>query len=246
MKNKIVVGNWKMNTSLDEAINLLVDINQSLEEETAIICVPFVHIITAQEIVNDNISIGAQNVSEFENGAYTGEISAEMLESLDVKYCIVGHSERRQHFYESDETILKKLNLLLKYNITPIFCCGEPLEVRNENNEENYVLAQLEKTIFHLTEEELKNTIIAYEPIWAIGTGKTASAIQANTMHKYIRNSIANKYNETLADKLTLIYGGSVNPENSASLFAQPDIDGGLVGGASLNVISFTDIIQTI
>jgi triosephosphate isomerase len=246
MRNKIVAGNWKMNTSLEEAVNLLVDINQSLEEEKTIVCLPFTHILAAIEIVNENICVGAQNVSEYENGAYTGEISAAMLASIGVKYCIVGHSERRQHFNEADEVILKKVKQLLKNNITPIFCCGEPLDIRNKNQQDSYVFTQLESVLFHLTEEEIKKIIVAYEPIWAIGTGQTASDQQAQSMHQFIRKSISERHNEALANQLTIIYGGSVKPENAASLFAQNDIDGALVGRASLNSNSFTDIIQAL
>jgi triosephosphate isomerase (TIM) len=246
MRKKIVAGNWKMNTTLEEAINLLVDINNYLEDEKVIICVPFTHIVTAMELANDNIIIGAQNVSEFEKGAYTGEISAEMLASIGVEYCIVGHSERRQHFNETDEALFKKTELLLKNNIKPIFCCGETLDIRENQQHEALVGKQIENVLFKLTAEQLLNTVIAYEPVWAIGTGHTASPEQAESMHLCIRKTIAGKYGSEVADKITILYGGSVKPENSAELFACENIDGALVGGASLNPVSFTDIIQAL
>lgn len=246
MREKLVAGNWKMNTNIDEAINLLVDINNRLEEEKAIICVPFTHISVAMEIAGDNIFIGAQNVSEFENGAYTGEVSAKMLQSLGVKYAIVGHSERRQYFNESDETVLNKLKRLLEVEISPIFCCGELLETRKNLQHEFFVASQLENVLFKLNEEELKKTIIAYEPIWAIGTGKTASPEQAQSMHNNIRKTLASKFGDSVAEQITILYGGSVKPDNASELFSQPDIDGALVGGASLDANSFTDIIQSL
>lgn len=246
MREKLVAGNWKMNTNIDEAINLLVDINNRLDEEKAVICVPFTHISVAMEIAGDNISIGAQNVSEYESGAYTGEVSAKMLQSLGVKYAIVGHSERRQYFNETDEAILQKLKRLLEVGISPIFCCGESLETRENLQHEFFVASQLENVLFKLTEEELKKTIIAYEPIWAIGTGKTASPQQAQGMHSNIRKTMAAKFGNSVAEQITILYGGSVKSDNAAELFSQPDIDGALVGGASLDANSFTDIIQSL
>lgn len=246
MREKLVAGNWKMNTNIDEAINLLVDINNRLDEEKAVICVPFTHISVAMEIAGDNISIGAQNVSEYESGAYTGEVSAKMLQSLGVKYAIVGHSERRQYFNETDEVILQKLKRLLEVGISPIFCCGESLETRENLQHEFFVASQLEKVLFKLTEEELKKTIIAYEPIWAIGTGKTASPQQVQGMHSNIRKTLASKFGDSVAEQITILYGGSVKSDNAAELFSQPDINGALVGGASLDANSFTDIIQSL
>lgn len=246
MREKLVAGNWKMNTNIDEAINLLVDINNRLDEEKAVICVPFTHISVAMEIAGDNISIGAQNVCEYESGAYTGEVSAKMLQSLGVKYAIVGHSERRQYFNETDEAILQKLKRLLEVGISPIFCCGESLETRENIQHEFFVASQLENVLFKLTEEELKKTIIAYEPIWAIGTGKTASPQQAQSMHSNIRKTLASMFGDSVAEQITILYGGSVKSDNAAELFSQPDIDGALVGGASLDANSFTDIIQSL
>jgi triosephosphate isomerase (TIM) len=246
MRKKLVAGNWKMNTSLEEAINLLIDYNNYLEDEKVIVCVPFTHIATAVELANDNIAIGAQNVSEFEKGAYTGEISAEMLASVSVGFCIVGHSERRKYFHETDDVISKKITQLLKNEIQPIFCCGEILEIREKHQHNEFVASQIENTLFHLSEKQIENVIIAYEPVWAIGSGHTATPEQAQSMHQNIRNILAKKYGQTLAQKITILYGGSVNAENAASLFAEVDIDGALVGGASLNPVSFTDIIQSL
>lgn len=243
MRKKIVVGNWKMNTSVEEAINLLVDINQFIEDEIAIVCVPFTHIVTSIELAKNNLSVGAQNVSEYEDGAYTGEVSARMLKSIGVDYTIVGHSERRQFFYETNETIAKKINQLLKEKVTPIFCCGEPLNERETENHLKYVENQLEQSLFHLSKEEVQNVMIAYEPIWAIGTGKTASPKEAQNVHAHIRNLLSQKYGENTAHEITILYGGSVKPENAKELFECEDIDGALVGGASLKAESFTDII---
>jgi triosephosphate isomerase len=246
MRKKIVVGNWKMNTSLEEAINLLVDINQFIEDENAIVCVPFTHIVTSIELAKSNLSIGAQNVSEYDDGAYTGEISARMLKSLGVDYTIVGHSERRKLFKESNQAIANKIAQLLKEKITPIFCCGEPLKEREAENELKYVENQLEESLFFLSIEAVQNVMIAYEPIWAIGTGKTASPVEAQTVHAHIRNLLSKKYGSEIANEVTILYGGSVKPENAKQLFDCKEIDGALVGGASLKADSFTDIIQAL
>jgi triosephosphate isomerase len=201
----------------------------------------------ASDYSNDSgvIAIGAQNVSEYEKGAYTGEISAPMLASMDVSYCIVGHSERRKYFGETDKQIALKIERLLENAISPIFCCGELLEEREAERHFEVVEKQIEEALFHFGEEEFSNIIIAYEPVWAIGTGKTATPEQAQEMHAFIRRVITNKYGEQVAENTTILYGGSFNAKNAKELFANPDVDGGLIGGASLIAKDFVTIANS-
>lgn len=251
MRQKIVAGNWKMNKSFEEANILTSEVLGMVNDEVrgdvkVILCVPFPYLQSVKNILGSNsrISVGAQNCSEHEAGAYTGEVAAPMLKSMGIPYVILGHSERRQYFGEDGKLLAKKVDVSLKHNLIPIFCCGEPLEVREANNHEALVKKQVEEGLFHLDESSLTKIVIAYEPVWAIGTGRTASAQQAQDMHKVIRQHIASKYGQAIADKIIILYGGSVNAANAKELFACPDVDGGLVGGASLKSREFTEVIK--
>lgn len=251
MRQKIVAGNWKMNKTLEEANILASEITGMVADEVkgdvkVIFCVPFPYLLPIKNQLGNNsrITIGAQNCSEHESGAYTGEISAPMLKSIGVPYVILGHSERRQYFGEDGKLLAKKVDVALKHGLIPIYCCGEPLEVRESNGHEALVKKQIEESLFHLSAEVIKTIVIAYEPVWAIGTGKTASAQQAQDMHAVIRKHIAAKYGQSVADAVAILYGGSVNAANAKELFACPDVDGGLVGGASLKSREFTEVIK--
>lgn len=252
MRKKIVAGNWKMNKTLDEGLKLASEIVNMVQDESkgggdVVLFPPFVHLNSVQKLISgaSQISLGAQNCSEHEEGAYTGEISAAMLTSVGAKYVLVGHSERREYHQESDELLAKKVEVALKHGLTPIFCCGEPLEVREADGQAGYVTEQLTNSLFGLSKEEFGKIVIAYEPIWAIGTGKTASTEQAQEMHAVIRKHIAGKYGEEVAQQTSILYGGSCNPTNAPELFACADVDGGLIGGASLKSRSFVDIIKS-
>jgi len=251
MRKKIVAGNWKMNKTFEEADDLLFDLAEALQDleldnEEVIICPPAVYLEMSTDVgLENNFSVGAQNCSNKEAGAYTGEISAAMLKSLDVQYCIVGHSERRKYFNETHQQLAEKVDLLLNNEIQPIFCCGEVLEEREAEKHFDVVKAQISDSLFHLNEDELRNIVIAYEPVWAIGTGKTASSEQAQEMHAFIRSILAEKYNENLANDISILYGGSCNPKNAKELFAQSDVDGGLIGGASLKAEDFVAIVKS-
>lgn len=252
MRSKIVAGNWKMNKTLEEAHVLTTEIMSMVAAEVkgpvkVVLCTPFPFLLPVKQLVGNSlrISVGAQNCSEHESGAYTGEVSASMIASLDVKHVILGHSERRQYFGEDGKLLAKKVDIALKHNLVPIFCCGEPLEVRERNDHETLVKQQLEEALFHLSAEQLQKIVIAYEPVWAIGTGKTATAQQAQDMHAVIRKHLAGKYGNAVADSIAILYGGSVNAGNAKELFACPDVDGGLVGGASLKAREFTEIIKS-
>ena len=185
-------------------------------------------------------------VTTKKNGAYTGEVSAEMLQSIGLTYCILGHSERREYYFETNKLLADKVNICFQFGITPIFCCGEPLRIREENNQDKYVQQQLEEYLFHLTGEQVRTLIIAYEPIWAIGTGKTATTEQAQEMHRHLRSVLATKYGQAIADEVPILYGGSVKSNNASELFNSPDVDGGLVGGASLVAKDFVEIIKAL
>jgi len=249
MRKKLAAGNWKMNLDYENASTLAKALKaHSIAEGTeVIIAVPHVYLQSIAEICKDNsdLTVAAQNCHEKEKGAFTGEISIAMLASIGVDHVIVGHSERRQYFHESDELLKEKVDALLAHAMTPIFCFGEPLEKRESEDHFTYVLAQLENSIFHLSADDLQKLILAYEPIWAIGTGKTASPEQAQEMHAFIRSQIAERYNASVAKNMTILYGGSVKPANAKELFANDDVDGGLVGGASLKADSFTAIIDS-
>jgi triosephosphate isomerase (TIM) len=250
MRTKIVAGNWKMNKTFEEADTLIYDILDLIEEKgkpadvDVIICPPFIYLELAGDITEDSeIFVGAQNVSRFETGAYTGEISASMLRSMHIDFAIIGHSERRKYFRESDEDLLDKAKSALKQDIAPIFCCGEVLEERDAGKHFEIVKQQLEDTIFKLDPEDFARVIIAYEPVWAIGTGKTATSEQAQEMHFYIRELIWKKYGAEMAADTSILYGGSCNAKNAKELFSMPDVDGGLIGGASLKADEFVEIV---
>lgn len=252
MRKIIAAANWKMNITYPQAETLIDDIlmqNHYLNSHRKVIFgVPFPYLKMAQDKVrnNDQIHIAAQNMHHEKSGAYTGEISAEMLHAIGVEYVILGHSERRIHFNEGNEVLAKKVDLALEYEIKPIFCCGEPLEVREANGQNAFVQKQLEESLFHLSVSQMTNFVIAYEPIWAIGTGKTATDEQAQEMHAFIRQLIASKYNEDVANSVSILYGGSIKASNAKDIFAKPDVDGGLVGGASLIAADFGVIIDSL
>jgi len=246
-RQKIVAGNWKMNKNLDEGIALaeaLAKGNLPAEVEV-IMCTPYIHLNSVANITKDitNLNLGAQNCHQEESGAYTGEISAGMLASIEgLTYVVLGHSERRAYFGEDNALLAKKTDAALAAGLRPIFCCGEPLEVREADKHVALVSEQLTEGLFHLPAEDFSKIVISYEPVWAIGTGVTASPQQAQDMHKEIRNLIAGKYGAEVADNTSILYGGSVKPNNAEELFSQPDVDGGLVGGASLKADDFLAI----
>ena len=247
MRKKVIAGNWKMNMLPNEAISFIEELTPLVKdtENEVILCVPytdlFYALLTAQ---NTNIKIGAQNMHFEESGAYTGEVSGKMLKSIKVEYVIIGHSERRQYFNETDETVNKKIKAAFQYGLKPIVCVGETLAQREDGKAEEIITTQTQLALEGLTEEQIKNTIIAYEPIWAIGTGKTATKEDANNSIKAIRNKIAQIYGQTVADRVIIQYGGSVKSTNAKELFEMSDIDGGLVGGASLKADEFSKIVQ--
>jgi len=248
MRRKIVAGNWKMNKSFAEAEELLNELYDALESKTpsnvdVVICPPALYLEMAADFSETGVvSVGAQDVSKYENGAYTGEISAQMLNSMQVEYCIVGHSERRKYHNETDAEIAQKTDILLKYEITPIVCCGEVLNEREENRHFDVVKKQIFDSLFHLDPLDFAKIIIAYEPVWAIGTGHTATPEQAQEMHAFIRKTVEEKYGKEIAKKLPILYGGSCNAKNAQDLFSQTDVDGGLIGGASLVAQDFVTI----
>lgn len=250
MRTKIVAGNWKMNKTFEDADSLIYDIVDLLEEKgkpdnvDIIICPPFIYLELAGDITEDSqVFVGAQDVSQFEMGAYTGEISASMLRSMHIDFAIIGHSERRKYFNETDEELLTKVKSALKQDIAPIFCCGELLEERQAGKYFEIVQLQLEQTIFKLDSEDFARVIIAYEPVWAIGTGVNATTEQAQEMHFYIRDLIRNKFGSEVAEETAILYGGSCNAKNARELFSMPDVDGGLIGGASLKADEFVEIV---
>ncbi|NQW79412.1 MAG: triose-phosphate isomerase [Chitinophagaceae bacterium] len=252
MRKQIAAANWKMNLSLtqvDTLLNELVASSYSLgAHQQAIFAVPAIYIpLALAKLANKtNVFVAAQNCHQKETGAYTGEVSASMLQSIGVKHIIVGHSERREYFAESDALLAEKVNAILAIHSTPIFCCGEPLAIREAETQNAFVEAQLKNSLFHLSIDAIVKVVIAYEPIWAIGTGKTASSEQAQDIHAYIRSCFASKYGEAVANEISILYGGSVKASNAKEIFSQPDVDGGLVGGASLVATEFTDIINAL
>ncbi|NRF41299.1 MULTISPECIES: triose-phosphate isomerase [Pedobacter] len=250
MRKKIVAGNWKMNLDYAEGISLFSEIVNMVRDEKkgdqlAVICAPYIHLNSLAQLGGDVVGIGAENCHEKESGAYTGEISAKMIKSVGCGYVIVGHSERRQYFAESDELLAQKTIAVLQNDLTPIFCIGETLEERNNGTYFEVLKTQLENGVFGLSAADFSKVVIAYEPVWAIGTGLTASSDQAQEVHAFIRKEIAAKYDNAIAENTTILYGGSCNPKNAAELFAQNDIDGGLIGGASLKSRDFVDIVKT-
>jgi triosephosphate isomerase (TIM) len=250
MRKKIVAGNWKMNKTFQEADDLLFEIADELNEKgrgdaEVIVCPPFPYLEMACDIAADNdFMVGAQNVSQWENGAYTGEISAHMLHSMGVTHCILGHSERRTYFGETDAVIARKIEAILSNGMVPIYCCGEILAERQQEKHFDVIRNQVSEALFQLGNESMQQIIIAYEPVWAIGTGVTASPEQAQEMHAFIRALITEKFGKDIADNTVILYGGSCNAKNAAELFAKPDVDGGLIGGASLKASDFVTIIN--
>ena len=251
MRKNIAAGNWKMNLDLDagkklasEVVNMTAD--EVSNDAEVILIPPFLHITSIKQLTgsSNNVFVGAQNCSNEASGAFTGEISVEMLKSARVTYVVVGHSERREIFGEDDALLAAKTKAVLAGGLKPIFCCGEKLESREADQHFTVNKEQIEKGIFSLSKEEILKVVIAYEPVWAIGTGVTASSEQAQEMHAYIRGLIADKYDQETADSISILYGGSVKPGNAKELFSQPDVDGGLVGGASLKSRDFVDIIK--
>lgn len=240
-----------MNKSFTEADDLLFAIKEELAKNPVknaevIICPPAIYLELATDVAEESeVNVGSQNVSKFDNGAYTGEVSASMLASMEVAYCIVGHSERRKYFGENNQDLAIKVNKLLDEDISPIYCCGEVLEEREAENQFTVVEKQISEGLFHLNTEEIENIVIAYEPVWAIGTGKTATGAQAQEMHAFIRSLLAKKYGDAVANNVTILYGGSCNANNAKELFANPDVDGGLIGGASLKAEDFIKIANS-
>ena len=251
MRSKIVAGNWKMNKTLEEAQALTSEIMAMVADEVKsdtkiVLCTPFPYLLTTKNQLgtNSRIEVGAQNCSEHDSGAYTGETSAGMIRSLGIPYVIIGHSERRQFFGEDGKLLAKKVDKVLASDLTPIFCCGEPLEIREAGTQEALVKKQVEEGLFHLTTEAIQKVVIAYEPVWAIGTGKTATSQQAQDMHAVIRTYLGERYGKEISESISILYGGSVKPDNAREIFSCPDVDGGLVGGASLKSRDFVDIIK--
>lgn len=252
MRKQIAAANWKMNNTYQQAEALLDEVLQEKirlrPNQIAIFAVPFPYLIMTKSVVanENNYHISAQNCYNKPSGAFTGEVSAEMLRSIGIRYCLVGHSERREYFQEDNAVLAQKIDLCFKNEIVPIFCCGEPLSVREAGNQDKYVADQLEASLFHLSGDDFSRIIIAYEPIWAIGTGKTASTEQAQEMHAFIRSVLEKKFGAELAGDISILYGGSVKANNAAELFACKDVDGGLVGGASLVAGDFAEIIRAL
>lgn len=249
MRKNVVAGNWKMNTTLEEGVELANQINSLLKGKKVncdvVVCVPFTHLTSVNAVLEPElVKLGAENCSEHEKGAYTGEVSAAMVKSTGATHVILGHSERRQYFGENNEQLLAKTKLALANGLTPIFCVGEVLEER-ENGSYNEVVKGQVEALFELSAEDFGKIIIAYEPVWAIGTGKTATAEQAQDMHAHIRKVVEEKYGNEVADDTSILYGGSCKPSNAKELFAKPDVDGGLIGGAALQAESFLGIIES-
>lgn len=248
MRKNIVAGNWKMNTTVQEGVSLAQEVNSLLKKADAkcdvVICVPFTHLVSVNQVIDQKlVGLGAENCADHDKGAYTGEVSAQMVASTGANYVILGHSERRQYYGETDETLQGKTRLALDNNLTPIYCVGEILEER-ENGTFNQVVQTQVEALFNLPASDFQKIVIAYEPVWAIGTGKTATAEQAQDMHAHIRNVIAQKYGNEVADSTSILYGGSCKPSNAKELFAKPDVDGGLIGGAALDAQSFMGIVE--
>jgi len=249
MRKNIVAGNWKMNKTFPDGITLIEEIiekSEDLNNVKLIISPPYIFLKDASNIAaHSKIGIAAQNCSNEESGAFTGEISASMLKSANVNYIILGHSERRAYYGEKDELINQKIKLCIKHNITPIVCCGEVLQERESGEHFKVVSNQIKGMFFGINPEEFTKVIIAYEPVWAIGTGKTASPDQAQEIHQFIRKIITDSYGSEIANNLSILYGGSCKPSNAKELFANPDVDGGLIGGASLNANDFLSIAKS-
>jgi triosephosphate isomerase len=252
MRTQIAAANWKMNLTYQQGRQLLEDVLNAdvnlASMQQAVFAVPFPYLVMACETLKgkSNYAAAAQNCYFKKSGAFTGEVSAEILHSIGISYCIVGHSERREFFKESNRQLAEKINCCLDFDITPIFCCGEPLEIREKALQNGYVETQLKESLFHLGEDQLSKIIIAYEPIWAIGTGKTASTEQAQEMHAHLRAILTAQYGNAIADRISILYGGSVKAGNAREIFHCPDVDGGLVGGASLIATDFIQILRSL
>ena len=251
MRRNIVAGNWKSNELFSQADELINDIAEGLREfdntdVDVIVCPPCPYLELVGDASEDvEFFVGAQNVSKFDNGAFTGEVSAKMLQSMNIDYCIVGHSERRKYFNETNQDVAEKVNKLLEADINPIVCVGESLEQREAGTHFELIRSQVSEGLFHLDCEQIKRTVIAYEPVWAIGTGKTATKEQAQEVHAFIRAMLAEKYSDDVAQEVSILYGGSCNAKNARELFAQTDVDGGLIGGASLKAADFIEIARS-
>jgi len=247
MRKKIVAGNWKMNKTLQEGVELAKTINRQIEDNgvVVILCTPFIHLAdVSQAITKDSLYVGAQNCASETSGAFTGEVSVDMIRSTGAEYVIIGHSERRSYYHEDDALLNKKVKLALAAELVPIFCCGEVLAERQAGNHMKVVKTQIEKGLFDLSPADFGKVVIAYEPVWAIGTGVNATSGEAQEMHKVIRELVAEKYGNQMADNTSILYGGSCKPSNAKELFANPDVDGGLIGGASLNAADFMGIVS--
>ena len=249
MRKNIVAGNWKMNTTVAEGVQLAKEVNEAVAAAGELKCdvvigVPFTHLTAVKDVIDiEKVGLSAENCANKEKGAYTGEVSAAMVASTGANYVILGHSERREYYNETPEILKEKVDLALANGLKIIFCCGESLELRNAGTYKEFIKAELKDSLFHLSAEEFANIVIAYEPIWAIGTGVTATSDQAEEVHAFIRSFLAEKYGETVANDTTILYGGSCKPSNAPELFAKPNIDGGLIGGASLKAADFMGIV---
>lgn len=252
MRQQLAAANWKMNLTLQQGETLLNEITSAnielLAHQKAVFAVPFPYLSFAQSklIGSKGFEVAAQNCYHKKSGAFTGEVSVEMLKSINVNYIVIGHSERREYFNESNQQLADKINLILEAGITPIFCCGEPLAIREAGTQNDFVAVQLKESLYHLSAEQISKIVIAYEPIWAIGTGLTASSAQAQEMHAHLRAALSGQYGSAVANTIPILYGGSVKAANAAELFSQPDVDGGLVGGASLIAAEFVTIIKSL
>ena len=249
MRKNIVAGNWKMNTTVAEGVQLAKEVNEAVAAAGELKCdvvigVPFTHLTAVKDVIDiEKVGLSAENCANKEKGAYTGEVSAAMVASTGANYVILGHSERREYYNETPEILKEKVDLALANGLKIIFCCGESLELRNAGTYEEFIKAELKDSLFHLSAEEFANIVIAYEPIWAIGTGVTATSDQAEEVHAFIRSFLAEKYGETVANDTTILYGGSCKPTNAPELFAKPNIGGGLIAGASLKAADFMGIV---
>ena len=249
MRKNLVAGNWKMNTTVAEGVQLAKEVNEAVAAAGELKCdvvigVPFTHLTAVKNVINiEKVGLSAENCANKEKGAYTGEVSAAMVASTGANYVILGHSERREYYNETPEILKEKVDLALANGLKVIFCCGESLELREAGTYEDFIKAELKDSLFHLSAEQFANIVIAYEPIWAIGTGKTATSDQAEEVHAFIRSFLAEKYGETVANDTTILHGGSCKPSNAPELFAKPNIDGGLIGGASLKAADFMGIV---
>ncbi|MBN1145239.1 MAG: triose-phosphate isomerase [Bacteroidales bacterium] len=247
MRKKIVAGNWKMNKTLQEGVELAKTVNRQVEDTdvVVILCTPFIHLAeVSKAITKDSLFLGAQNCASETSGAFTGEVSVDMIKSTGAEYVIIGHSERRSYYHEDDALLNKKTKLALAAGLTPIFCCGEVLAERQSGKHMQVVKSQIENGLFDLSAEDFGKVVLAYEPVWAIGTGVNATADQAQEMHKAIRDLVSEKYGTRVAENTSILYGGSCKPSNAKELFSNPDVDGGLIGGASLSAADFMGIVS--